>query len=168
MNAKDGLTILATWVGVVAAIVGGYAAYLQYEKSVAQQVDQRSLTAIEFVIQFQSEHFMPLREKIYSYIFCSSQEACASSHPSNSQVFAFIEFFDSIKYCADRNICDAQFVMDVFGPYATWHWPCLQPYVKSVRNGEKRMNLARPYGHGLETLVLSDAGNGHCGNLKSY
>lgn len=167
MNTKDILSILATWVGVIAAIVGGYAAYLQYEKSVANQIDQRSLTAVGFVTQFQNEHFMPLREKIYSHIFCESSEKCASSMPSNNQVFAFVEFFDAVKYCADRNICDRQLVKDVFGPYATWHWPCLKHFVQSVRTGEEKLKLTRPYGHGLETLVISDVGAGHCGNLKT-
>jgi hypothetical protein len=72
-----------------------------------------------------------------------------------------------VKYCSDRKLCDEQIIKDVFAPYATWHWPCLAGEIALVRRGEAPLNLADPYGHGLETLALKDVGSGHCGNLKA-
>ncbi|MEZ5854242.1 MAG: hypothetical protein R3D67_05630 [Hyphomicrobiaceae bacterium] len=162
MPLRDLSMIIATWVGVIAAIAGGYATYLQYSKSVEQQVDERSLAAMRFVRDFQGEGFFPIRNKIYNYILCSN---CDSASPSESEIFAFVEFFDVVKYCADRQLCDATVVRDVFGPYATWHWPCLKRTIELTRKGEEKMQVARPYGHGLQTLVLADVGAAHCRNL---
>jgi hypothetical protein len=164
MGIKDFSNIAVTWLGLTAAIIGGYAAYRQYEDSVGKQLDDRSKTAIEFVTQFQSPHMLALRDKLYNFIFCG--EDCAQRRPSQSEMFAFVEFFDAIKYCADRDLCDASIIKDVFGPYATWHWPCLAAEINAVRRGEAQLDLARPYGHGMETLSLKDVGSGHCGNLK--
>ena len=55
---------------------------------------------------------------------------------------------------------------EVFGPYATWHWPCLAPSIEAVRRGEAALELARPYGFGLQKLAVRDVGPQHCGNLK--
>jgi hypothetical protein len=165
VGTKDFSNILATWIGLIVAIVGGYAAFNQYRESVAKQVDDRSTAAINFVMQFQNLQMLPLREKVYDYIFCRGD--CAAKTPSNSQLFAFIEFFDAVSYCAERGLCDAGIVSDVFGPYATWHWPCLAPGIAEVRRGEAALKLARPYGHGLEKLAIREVGHAHCGNLKS-
>jgi hypothetical protein len=165
MTARDISNILATWLGLMAAIAGGYAAFQQYHDSVSKQVDDRATAAINFVMQFQSQHMLPLREKVYDYIFC--RDDCAARRPSNSQLFAFVEFFDAVKYCADKQLCDATIIADVFGPYATWHWPCLGPDVAAVRRGEAQLELARPYGHGLESLAVRKVGNAHCGNLRA-
>ena len=165
MEGKHISGMLVSWLGLIAAIVGGYATFHQYRESVAKQVDDRSTAAINFVMQFQNMQMLPLREKIYDYIFCRSD--CAAKTPSNSQVFAFVEFFDGIQYCADRNLCDATIIRDIFTPYATWHWPCLRPTIQAVRNTEAPLQLGRPYGYGLEKLSARDVGEAHCGNLRA-
>lgn len=164
MRIRDISSIAVTWLGLTAAVIGGYATYRQYEDSVAKQLDDRSKTAIEFIAQFQSAHMLVLRDKLYNFIFC--RDDCAERRPTQSEMFAFVEYFDAVKYCADRNLCDEQIVKDVFGPYATWHWPCLAGEVGAVRRGEAPLDLVRPYGHGLETLALKNVGADHCGNLK--
>lgn len=164
MNARDISSISATWIGLAAAAVGGYAAIQEYGESVSKQVDDRSMTAINFVMQFQSAHMMALRDKVYGFIFCVDD--CATRQPTNSELFAFVEFFDAVKYCADRRLCDAQIVSDVFGPYATWHWPCLEGFIGTVRRGEEALGPKNPYGHGLQKLALKAVGPAHCGNLK--
>lgn len=165
MSVKDISNMLVTWLGLMAAIIGGHAAYQQYRESVNKQVDDRSTAAINFVMQFQNLQMLPVREKIHGYIFCQSD--CAAKQPSTSELFAFVEFFDAVKYCADKNLCDHEIIGDVFGPYATWHWPCLAGRINAVRRGEAVLKLARPYGHGLEKLAVRDVGSGHCGNLKA-
>jgi hypothetical protein len=165
VTAKDISTIVVTWLGLAAAILGGYATYSQYRESVSKQVDDRATAAINFVMQFQNLQMLPVREKIHEYIFCRAD--CAAKTPSTSQVFAFVEFFDAVKYCADRGLCDAQIVVDVFGPYATWHWPCLADGIKSVRRGEAALAPTRPYGHGLEKLAVREVSDQHCGNLRA-
>ena len=165
MSIKDASAMLVTWLGLLAAIVGGYAAYSQYRDSVSKQVDDRATAAINFVMQFQNVQMMPVREKVLDFISCRSD--CGVKRPSSSQFFAFVEFFDAAKYCADKGLCDSQIITDVFGPYATWHWQCLAADIEAVRKGEAVLKLARPFGHGLETLAVRNVGTEHCGNLKS-
>lgn len=165
MGAKDISNIAVTWLGLSAAVIGGYATYQEYKDSVAKQLDDRSKTAIEFVTQFQSPHMLALRDKVYNFIFCTND--CVERRPTQSEMFAFVEVFDAIKYCADQHLCDDEIIKDVFGPYATWHWPCLASEIDMVRRGEQQLNLARAYGHGLETLALQDVGSAHCGNLRA-
>lgn len=165
MTPRDASSIAATWLGLAAALIGGYATFFQFRESVNKQVDDRSTAAINFVIQFQTQHMLPIREKVYNHIFCTSD--CAAKQPSATEIFAFVEFFDSVQYCADKGICDAHVIRDVFSPYATWHWPCLSRTVQAVRTGESKLKLARPYGYGLEKLVAADVGTAHCGNLRA-
>lgn len=165
MSAREISNIAATWLGLMAAIVGGHAAYMEFRENAAKQVDDRSMAAVNFGTQFQGAHMMSLREKVYGWIFCAGD--CAAKRPSNSEIFAFVEFFDAVKYCADRNLCDAEIVKDVFGPYATWHYPCLTKDINSVRLGEAALGVSHPYGHGLEKLALKQVGTNHCGNVAS-
>lgn len=165
MGGRDFSNIAATWLGLAAATAGGYATFHQYRDSVSKQVDDRATQALNFVMQFQSQQMLPLRDKVYSAIFCSTD--CASKQVSNSELFAFVEFFDMAKYCADKGLCDGDVVRDVFGSYATWHWPCLQPAIEVTRRSEVDFKLARPFGHGLQSLVIKDVGKQHCGNLRA-
>ena len=121
MDAQGLSKMLATWIGLLAATVGGYATHQQYRESVAKQQDDRATAALNFVLQFQSQQMLPLRTKVYEHIFSGKQDPTFS----NSELFAFVEFFDAAKYCADKGLCDASVISDVFGSYATWHWPCL-------------------------------------------
>jgi hypothetical protein len=133
VSAKDISNMLVTWLGLMAAIIGGHAAYQQYRESVNKQVDDRSTAAINFVMQFQNLQMLPVREKIHGYIFC--QADCAAKTPTSSELFAFVEFFDAIKYCADKRLCDPEIIGEVFGPYATWHWPCLAGSTNAAGRG---------------------------------
>lgn len=153
--------ILATWLGLGAATVGGYATHQQYRESVYKQQDDRATAALNFVLQFQSQHMLPLRAKVYDHIF----QGKADQSFSNTELFAFVEFFDAAKYCADKGLCDASVINDVFASYATWHWPCLAREIEATRRSEIDFKQSRQYGQGLQSLVIKDVGTKHCRNL---
>ncbi len=165
MRSNEFSNIAATWIGLAVATAGGYATFHQYRDSVSKQVDDRATAALNFVMHFQSQHMLPLRDKVYNAIFCGDD--CASKRVTNSELFAFIEFFDVVNLCVDKGQCDAEIVRDVFGSYATWHWPCLSSFVEATRRSEAEFKLAKPFGHGLQSLAIRDTGKEHCGNLRS-
>jgi hypothetical protein len=64
MSARDISSILATWIGLTAAIGGGCVTHMQYRDSVAKQGDDRATAAISFVLQLQYLQMLPIREKV--------------------------------------------------------------------------------------------------------
>jgi len=149
MRLKTISSIAATWVVIIAPIAGGYHALMAYKQSVAKQPDNRAAASMEFVKLFASQQMLPIRGRIYEAIHCY---ACAKDDISNTEVFAFVEFFDNVSVCVEANVCDKKIIASVFSPYATGHFKCLKPFIESVRRGEETLKLPISFGHGLEFL----------------
>jgi hypothetical protein len=82
---------------------------------------------------------------------------------SESEVFAFVEFFDLIQVCLEAQLCEPGLVDQFFSPYAKGHWPAFRPYVVQVREAEsKAFKLDKPFGYGLEKLGQGGPGAPSC------
>ena len=158
-------SIAATWVGLIAAIVGGYTTIDGYLGQTSKQIDERKLQTFRMVQLFNGDDMVRIRSKILPLVrsntFCKDEQR-AGANLDDTEVFAFVEFFDTLGLCLEAKLCDADVAYSFFGAYANWHWPAMQSFVASVRAGEKDFGLTHPYGYGLETLARKPMAQGKC------
>lgn len=157
MSAREWSGILATWVGVIAAIAGGYAALDTYSEEARKKVDERAKQTLDLVQYFMSESFMPIRQKALAEVRHAEQCAAipAADRMTDSEYFAFVEFFEMIDVCTESDLCDRKLVDAFFVPYANGHWAYLKGRIEETRKGEDRLGfkIARAFGAGLEHLA---------------
>lgn len=167
MNFRDASSIAATWIGLLAAIAGGYTTINGYLAQTSKQIDERKLQTFRMVERFNADEMVRIRTKILPLVrsntFCRASQREAVKLDDN-EAFAFVEFFDTLGLCLEAKLCDEDIAYSFFGAYANWHWPAMRSFVNSVRAGEKDFGLARPYGHGLEMLARKPAAMGACGS----
>lgn len=147
---------IATWVGIVSAIAGGFFGLRAYQMDVDKTVDQRVQNAFDLVREFNSKDMQQVRQPVLDYV--SSKMACKPNmqiqEVTSTNIFAFIEFFDLVQSCVDADLCDQATAETFFSPYANGHWPVLREYVEQVRAAEASMMLERPFGFGFEALAV--------------
>lgn len=167
LNFRETSSIAATWVGLIAAIVGGYTTINGYLAQTSKQIDERKLQTFRMVERYNGDDMVRIRTKILPLVrsntFCNASQR-ASMKLDDNEVFAFVEFFDTLGLCLEAKLCDEDIAYTFFGAYANWHWPAMQSFVNSVRRGEKDFGLSRPYGYGLELLARKPMTQGKCGN----
>jgi hypothetical protein len=156
MSVRDLSSILATWIGLIAAIVGGYTTIDGYLAQTAKQIDERKLQTFRMVEKYNADDMVRIRTKILPLVrsdsFCLASRREAAKLDDN-EAFAFVEFFDMLGLCLESRLCDEDIAYTFFGPYANWHWPRMKPFIDSVRRGETGFGLRRPYGFGLELVA---------------
>jgi hypothetical protein len=141
---------------VLGTLAGGYAGLSAYQRESAKKLDDRQKQTFALVLHFISSDFLAIREKMIKVV--REVEKCESTWKpmadmSESERFAFFEFFDIVHACIEAHMCDDGLVEGVFVPYANGHWAVFKEYVESVREGEKPHNLKIPFALGLEKLA---------------
>jgi hypothetical protein len=151
--------MLATWVGIVAAIVGGYFALTTYYREAEKTLDDRKKQTLEMARLYYSEEFVRVRRTIMAEDLTKLQCEPASVITDKNKVdyFSHVEFFDMVEICIETDLCDRTTAQDFFSAYANWHWPFLRAHIEGVRKSEAGFELKRPYGTGLEKLATSPA-----------
>ena len=156
MNLRGISTVLATWAVVLGTLAGGYAALNTYRQEAAKTLDDRQKQTFALVLHFISKDFLAIRDKMIKVVRAAekcSDTAVPLGEMSESERFAFFEFFDIVDTCTETRTCDDAFVERVFVPYANGHWPVLKVYVENVRRGEEPHKLKTPFAAGLERLA---------------
>jgi hypothetical protein len=169
MNVRQLSTLAATWLGLLAAIAGGYGTLQTYRAQVDKEIDERKLQTFRLIEKFGSKDLSEMRERILPLVttdtFCDGA-AFAKSGLTLSQMFAFVEFFDLVQTCVDARLCDGELAYEAFGPYANWHWPGMQRVIEQTRAAERAMDLKKPYGHGLQSLARKPGYVSKCGGVR--
>jgi hypothetical protein len=158
MTAKDWSTILATWLVVLGTLAGGYTALITFQRESAKTLDDRQKQTLALAQHFISSDFLPIREKMTKVV--RAAEACgdwnrALSDMSETERFAFFEFFDIVDACLEASMCDPSLIERIFVPYANGEWPILKHYVSLVRASEVVLKVKVPFASGLERLAQS-------------
>lgn len=165
MSVRDISSILATWIGLLAAIAGGYTTINGYLAQSAKQIDERKLQTFRMVEKYNADDMVRIRVKILPLVradtFCLASQRAAAKLDDN-EVFAFVEFFDMLGLCLQSRLCDEDIAYMFFGPYANWHWPRMRSFIDAVRRGEASFGLARPYGFGLESMARKPVATSTC------
>ena len=139
--------IIATWVGVIGAGVGGWTAIDQQHKAIAaeqaqaekdyalqeRQLDQDvKATLIETFRMFEifnRSDQLAARERIYAEV---TGEAEAQELKLND-IFIYFDFFDALQICVESGTCDAWVASELFRPYAVDVWDKFKDDVADYR-----------------------------------
>lgn len=170
MTIKEISTVLATWFVVLGTLVGGYAGLVTYQREAAKSLDDRQKQTFALVLHFISKDFLEIREKIIKAV--REAEKCGNvwkpmAEMTDSERFAFFEFFDVVHACTETHMCDDSLVSRVFVPYANGHWAVFKDYVEKVREGEKEHKLKEPFGLGLQRLARTPISLPDCGTSST-
>ena len=146
-------TIIATWVGIAGAGVGGWTAIEQQQKAIEgeQRQAQKELAQAEREYDQQERQFLAEVKTTYVEtfkmfeIFNRSDQLTARkkiydfmSEPTKqglklNDVFIFFDFFDALQICVINAICDQYVATELFKPYAEDVWNVLQEDVATYR-----------------------------------
>jgi hypothetical protein len=164
MNFKDWSGVLGTWVSISAALLGGYLALQSYqadikvrEKEADKIADARVVQTFDLAKQFSSGDLLRVRSKLIGSAF--SQDPSVSNarirqlgEQMDQDLWAFVDFFDTVQVCVDRDLCDAELAWRLFNPYAGSWYGALLPAIEPVRKYEQTQGADYRAGYGLEAL----------------
>ncbi len=128
MNIKQFSTVAVMWLGLIAAIAGGYGTLQTYRAQVDKEIDERKLQTFRLIERFGTKDMSETRERILPLVttdtFCDPA-ARAKTGLTVSQMFAFVEFFDLVQTCIDARLCDGElayeFVRSLRQLALAWH-----------------------------------------------
>ena len=153
-------TLLATWVTIAAAIIGGGLGLGTYIKEAGKTVDDRKKQTFDLARLYYSEELLKARRTIFAADPDSSKFGCNPNSVLNNankvDFFTHIEFFDLVQTCVDNDLCDLATAQDFFSAYANWHWPFMKKHIEDTRREEQSFSL-KAYGRGLEKLATKPA-----------
>ena len=147
---------LATWVGVIAAVAGGYIGLDGYIEDTRKRVDERQQAAFQQVQIFLSRDLVPIRDKARAFVAARWQcgsEPYQSFGLTESELQTYVELFDMVDACSAADLCDHATIERFFAPHARSGWPVLREYIGAVRAANKALKLEAPFGAGLEHLA---------------
>lgn len=159
MDFKDWSGILGTWVSISAAIVGGSVGLGQYQRDLelrneelSRRADARVLQTFSLFEQWQSADMLRIRNKVSVAGLDGIEQMVMAG---DQEVFAYIDFFDAVQICLERDLCDKDLTAQLLAPYAQGAYSMLSDQINSIRQAEcgGGIQLARPAGYGLEALA---------------
>jgi hypothetical protein len=167
MNFKDWSAVLGTWVSIAGALLGGFLALQAYQQDVevrkaevAKQADARVVQTFALFEQFQGSEMMRIRNRLTPLIQASDTNAVQGQQ----DLFSFVDFFDAVQICIDRDLCDEALADRLFGPYARGTLPAVRHLLYETRSLECASGTGskEPYGFGLEVLATGTPPSSDC------
>lgn len=164
MNFKDWSAVLGTWVSISAAVMGGYLALQSYQadvktraEDVAKRADARVVQTFALAEQFQSGDFLRVRSKLIATFntpgpIPTAERVKRLGAMADQDLWAFVDFFDTVQICVDQGLCDAALAWRLFNPYAGFWFGALRPAIDPVREFERSKGADYTAGYGLEML----------------
>mgnify|MGYP000905576443 CR=1 FL=1 len=149
-------SVAATWISVIAGIGGGYVALDNYLSDSRKQIDDRQKQVFDLARSYSGREMLAVRDKVLRFVM--GQRTCSNETPqqlelSDTEMSAFVEYFDVVAACVEANLCDRALAERFFAQTANLHWPVLKAQILAVRQGRTALKNADPYGFGLESLA---------------
>lgn len=115
MNLAAWSGVVGTWVGIGAAVFGGYNALQTYNEEVAKMEDARVVQTFSFLEMFNSSQRLQSRQLVMA--------AANGGEPiAGHDLWITLDFFDALQICVERNLCDQELAVQLFQPYAAPIW----------------------------------------------
>ena len=151
---------LATWLGVVAAIAGGFFGLQTYRADVAKGADERVVSAFNQIEKFNAPEFRAIREKADAEAW--ARRICdvrAEAYQfTMNEVRSYVDFYDLVALCVDAELCEAELTATYFSSYADNVWLAFQPFVERVRAAQLAAGKTEAtFGYGLERYATNPA-----------
>ncbi|WP_395648350.1 hypothetical protein [Terricaulis sp.] len=142
--------VLATWIGIGGAVAGGYRALETYEKEVAKMEDARVVQTFALFDMFNNSERLHARQRIFDHIH-NEGTAAQGEELSRNDVYIFVDFFDALQICVERDLCDRDLSKRLFQSYAAPVWDELGTVITASRDENDP-----EFGSGLEWMASLD------------
>lgn len=120
-RARTGLAgwsaIIATWVGILGAFGGGFMGLAKYGEEVDKMEDGRVVQTFALFEMFNSSERLASRQRIFDYM--QKEEVLEMN---NNDLYVFLDFYDALQVCVDRELCDRDLSVRLFQSYAVPVW----------------------------------------------
>jgi len=130
-NMADGVSkwsaILATWVSVIGAAGGGFMALSTYGEEVAKMEDARVVQTFALFEMFNSAERLASRQHIFDHMGDETLPL------ANNDLYIFLDFYDALQICVDRNLCDRDLSVRLFQSYAVPVWEGMKDIILASR-----------------------------------
>jgi hypothetical protein len=166
-------TIAAEWAQVISALVGAIAAavavmatYQSMEVGKRQNDDAKTLQTLQFFATFNSQDMLGIRHKISNEDWCvrylynnnpADREAYSNyppeTHPSPEEIYMVVDFFDALDNSCNQSLCNQNFTLTLFRPYAQDMYEKLAKFIIDARHGGR----ADTFGKGMADLAQNTA-----------
>lgn len=107
--------ILATWVGIIGALGGGFMGLAKYGEEVAKMEDGKVVQTFALFEMFNSSERLASRQRIFEYMQKGGEL-------NNNDLYVFVDFYDALQVCVDRSLCDKDLSVRLFQSYAVPVW----------------------------------------------
>lgn len=115
MNLASWSSVIGTWVGIGAAVFGGYTALQTYSEEVAKMEDARVVQTFGFLEMFNTSQRLQSRQLVMA--------AANGGEPvAGHDLWVTLDFFDALQICVARDLCDQDLAVRLFQPYAAPIW----------------------------------------------
>ncbi len=118
--------VLGTWVGIMGAFGGGFAALTTYGEEVAKMEDARVVQTFALFEMFNGTEQLQARQKILD-------AANSGADYAGHDLWTTLDFYDALQVCVERNLCDQDLAVRLFQPYAVPIWNGLSSDIISGR-----------------------------------
>jgi hypothetical protein len=109
--------IIATWVGIFGALGGGFMGLAKYGEEVDKMEDGKVVQTFSLFEMFNSSERLQSRQRIFD--FMQKEEVVEMN---NNDLYVFLDFYDALQVCVDRNLCDKDLSVRLFQSYAVPVW----------------------------------------------
>lgn len=151
LRLVDWAQVVSAAVGAVAAFAAAYFGGQSISQAAKQQEDGKVVQTLTFFATFNGPSMLGIREKLSngSEDWCGRYEHTLGYTQSvtRAEAASFIDFFDSVHLCSEREACDENFAQQLFGPYAHDHYDELAQTIV-----DNRVERGEGFGTGLQLL----------------
>lgn len=124
--------VLGTWVSIIGAAVGGYMALQTYQEEVSKMEDARVVQTFGLFQMFNTGERLSARRAIYEYLRAKNSND-VNAHVSPDDIYVFVDFYDALQICVERNLCDRDLSIRLFQSYAVPVWDDMEDELKGAR-----------------------------------
>jgi hypothetical protein len=134
--------IIATWVGIFGALGGGFMGLAKYGEEVDKMEDGKVVQTFSLFEMFNSSERLQSRQRIFDFMQNDQAEM------TNNDLYVFVDFYDALQVCVDRDLCDKDLSVRLFQSYAVPVW---NQFEKQIVGG--RTESDPNFGGGLQWMA---------------
>jgi hypothetical protein len=151
--------VISAMVGIVAAVVAAWIGWMTIQQSEEQGREARTQRALEFFATFNSPAMLQTRELLENEDWCARYRYRPPLLPdyqspvTASHIVSFVDFFDLVDTsCGPGKVCDRDFAVQLFSPYAVRMYDNLSKEIH-----DRRQQRGERFGQGMANLSNNSA-----------
>lgn len=147
------MQVVSSVVGAVAAIVAGWVGWQSLVQSDQNHKEGEIIQTLAFFATFNGPSMIGIRGEVEKEDWCVRYYGGDDHYEmrlTSAEASSFVDFFDTVNMCGQRELCNTDFAQQLFGPYAEEHYDELSRFILN-----KRTERGPHFGEGMAGLAGS-------------